>query len=685
MARDRYRYFRVEAHEILEGLSRGLLDLERAPADRALVARLLRLAHTLKGAARVVQHARIGDLAHAAEEALAGHRDEGSPPVAREEIDRLLALLDQISDAVKGLEEPAAPPVARPAAPAPGGPEPAFESVRVDVRELDVLLAAVMESAVQVGALRRQLSELDHAREVARALQDQLSAPRAEAAGSAGLSRRATPLLQELRRALGDAQRNLSTRADQAERELGQLRTSADRLRLLPSGALFAPLERAVRDAARSLDRQVRFEATGGEVRVEANVLAAVRDALLHVVRNAVAHGVEPASARHARGLPAAGRVRLEVERRGARVAFTCRDDGPGLDLDRLRAAAVRKGLLPAGAALDQAGAIELLLRGGLSTSVAVDEVSGRGVGLDVVRDVAARLKAELSLRSEPGWGLVVELRVPVSLTALTALLLRSGEVTVALPLESVRHSTYLKPGSVARRGAGAGISHQGELIPFLPLSRALRQPEPAARRRAWSAVVVRAPEGLVAVGADRLLGTAEVVVRPLAPWLEAEPSVAGASLDAEGSPQLLLEPAGLLAAAEADRAGEEAGGARPSSPILVVDDSLTTRMLEQSILESAGYEVELAVSAEEALEKARARRYGLFVVDVEMPGMDGFEFVRTTRADPRTSSTPAILVTSRAAAEDRQRGADAGASAYIVKGEFDQGRLLAIIEELLA
>jgi two-component system chemotaxis sensor kinase CheA len=193
----------------------------------------------------------------------------------------------------------------------------------------------------------------------------------------------------------------------------------------------------------------------------------------------------------------------------------------------------------------------------------------------------------------------------------------------------------------------------------------------------------VQAGPRLVAIGADRLAGTSDVVVRPLPPFVEAVAAVAGAALDAEGNPQLVLDPAGIVAAVDGAAAapGEAAPAAR--APILVVDDSLTTRMLEQSILESAGYDVELAVSAEQALELARARRYGLFVVDVEMPGMDGFEFVRVTRADPRTAA-PAILVTSRAAPEDRQRGLDAGASAYVVKSEFDQGRLLAKIAELL-
>jgi two-component system chemotaxis sensor kinase CheA len=228
-------------------------------------------------------------------------------------------------------------------------------------------------------------------------------------------------------------------------------------------------------------------------------------------------------------------------------------------------------------------------------------------------------------------------------------------------------------------------LSHEGAAVRFVPLARLLGRPAPRIRkRRAWSAVLVTSGERVVALGADRLLGTSEVVVHPLPRFVGAHPAVAGAALDDDGTPRLVLDPAGLVAAAEAEGAPEEAGPSPGTAPILVVDDSLTTRRLEQSILESAGYEVELAASAEEALDKAAARRFGLFVVDVEMPGMDGYEFVRKTRADPRLAATPALLVTSRGAPEDRRRGMEAGARGYIVKSEFDQGRLLATIRELM-
>ena len=679
-AKDRTRWFRIEARELLDGLSRGVLELEHAPADRALVARLLRYAHTLKGAARVVQEQAIGDLAHAAEDVLAAHREEGGPPVPRDRIDGLLRTLDAIGSAVAALE-PAAQPAAGAVAatPAQPAPEDALRAVRVDLREMDALLEAVLEAGVHVTGLRRQVAELDHVQELARALAEQLAAPRE------GAAPRLRALADELRRALDEVRRSIGSQADHAANEIGQVRDSADRLRLLPASVAFGALARTARDATRTLGKTVTFTTSGGDVRVDAHVLAAIRDALVQVVRNAVAHGIEDAVARARAGKPAAGRVEVRAERRGARVAFTCHDDGRGLDAPAVRRAAVRAGHVGAeeAEALDGEALAKVLLRGGLSTRHAADAISGRGVGLDVVRDTAARLSAEVSLTSAPGAGTTFQIVVPVTLTAMSVLHVEAGGVAAALPLDAVRLAAFVETGAVVETPAGAAIEHAGSLVPFVPLSRVLGRPD-GERRRAWSALLVEGGGRVAALGADRLVGTSEVVVRPLPTFLEAEGSVAGAALDAEGNPRLVLDAAGLVAAALGLAAPLHAVPPRATAPILVVDDSLTTRMLEQSILEAAGYEVDLAESAEEALERARARAYGLFVVDVEMPGMDGFEFVRVTRADARLSATPAVLVTSRAAPEDRRRGLDAGASAYIVKSEFDQGKLLAVIRELV-
>jgi two-component system chemotaxis sensor kinase CheA len=250
------------------------------------------------------------------------------------------------------------------------------------------------------------------------------------------------------------------------------------------------------------------------------------------------------------------------------------------------------------------------------------------------------------------------------------------------VPLDAVRGTLLLDAGAVSHAVGEATIVYDERVIPFLWLPRALGG-QLLSPARKWPAVIVVSPAGLAAVGVDRLLGIARTVVRPLPELAPAEPVIAGAALDAEGNPRLVLDPEALFAEAQRDIAAES----KPEPtrhPVLVVDDSLTTRMLEQSILESAGYEVDLATSAEEGLEMAGRHRYALFLVDVEMPGMDGFGFIECIRADPVLRDIPAVLVTSRAAPEDRQRGRDVGACGYVVKGEFDQAELLRMIRTLV-
>lgn len=572
---DPYKYFRIEAKDLLEHLSQGMLDLEKGRVSADVVKRLLRLAHTLKGAARVVKQVEIAEHAHAVEDLLAPHREGTSVP----NIDEGLRLLDRIRACIKGLDEP----------------EKTVESVRVEVEEADLLLQSVVDAGIQLAAARagRDPFALDH-----------------------------------------------------VERELEQVREAADRMRLVPVRAMFGDLERAARDAAASLKKRVTFRATGGESRMDGRILTDVRDALLHAVRNAVAHGIE-----------SEGRVEVRVERRGGRVAFACSDDGRGIDAEAVRRAAARRGL-------KQTDVTDLLLNHGVSTSAATTEVSGRGVGLDVVRETVARLKGEVSLKSEPRRGTTLEIVVPMSLTSLPMLAVEAGPVVAGIPLDAVRTCTRVRDNRV---------------LPFAPLAKLFR-----TRSTPACAVVVRAPSGEAAIGVDRLLGSGTEVVQPLKPWVEADPIVVGVSIDPRGRPRPILDPEALVRAARtAEPDAPEPVVTRP--PLLVVDDSLTTRMLEQSILEAAGFEVDLAVSGEEALSKARSRRYGLFVVDVEMPGMDGFEYLAAVRADAALRDIPSILVTSRNTPEDKRRGADLGARAYVVKSEFDQKALLATIRGLVS
>jgi two-component system, chemotaxis family, sensor kinase CheA len=682
MAKDPYKYFRVEAREILDGLTQGTLQLEKGSPAPEVVARLLRLAHTLKGAARVVKQPGIAELAHTVEGILTTHREVGQP-LSKEQGSELLRLLDEITSRLSALD-PASDIAA--AGPARSAAEEPLETLRVEIREMDSLLRTVTAAGVRLGAVRKGLGGTGRLRDLTSLFLDLLAArPGENGAGASPDMVRASSLAEELRSSLDHFQRSLAVDLDRVDGEIAEIREVAHRLRLIPAQTVFPSLDRSVRDAAQTLGKRVAFETSGGEVRLDANVLASLRDALMHVVRNAVAHGVETAAERVALGKSPTGQVRLEVERRGGRVAFVCRDDGRGIDVEAVRRAAVARGLVPASEAksLPADKVIALLRAGGLTTSNAVTELSGRGIGLDVVRATTSRLKGEMSIRSEPGRGATLEVQVPISIASLQGLVVEAAGAMAAIPLDAVRQTLRVRDSEVVRSEESDSILHDGNVIPFLPLYRMLRRSGSASRNRGtWSAVVVQAGNRRVAVGVDRLLGASNIVMRALPGVVEADPVVFGASLDAEGNPQLVLDPGGLVTAAERAR-GAASEEADPQAPVLVIDDSLTTRMLEQSILESAGYEVELAVSAEEALTKAHNRRYSLFIVDVEMPGMGGFEFVAQTRSDAALRDIPAILVTSRNAVEDRRRGEQVGARAYIVKGEFDQGQLLQTIRTL--
>jgi len=680
MERDPYRYFRVEARELVDQLGKGILDLERGGPEPDAVSRLLRLAHTLKGAARVVKQKEIADLAHSIEDGLARLRQHpGTPP--REHIDATLKLVDAINERVTALAAPPAPERERHEAAyssAVAAPE-----LGTEPEEIDALLDGISEAHGHVTNLQRGLEGLARIRSLSALLAEQLRPQRTvrpsdEARGPAAAA------ADELHGAVGGLARRMESSVQQIEREIRQVRHAAERMKLLPARVLFTPLERAARDAANALGRRVRFESRGGDVRLDGSVLAVLQGALLQLVRNAVAHGIESESERSAAGKAPEGTITLEVARRGSRVSFACRDDGRGVDLDAVRRVAVQRGLLRGDApALRAEEVLRALLAGGISTSGAVTELSGRGIGLDVVRDAAARLGGEAAVRTVARAGTVVELIVPAALSTREALLVAAAEHVAAIPLECVRRAVRLETNEVVRTADALSILFEGALIPFAPLERVLAVGSggPPARRTR-SAVVVAGSGSLAALGVDRLLGVETLVLRPPPPSTPGGTVVFATSTTAAGDPQIVLDPDSLVSAATRAGAGDP-DGVPVRSPILVVDDSLTTRMLEQSILESAGYAVDLAASGEEGLEKARQRRYALFLVDVEMPGMDGFTFVERVRADPDLRDIPAILVTSRTSEEDRRRGRTAGARGYIVKSEFDQADLLAKIREL--
>jgi two-component system chemotaxis sensor kinase CheA len=515
MPHDPYKYFRVEARDLLDQLGSGTLDLEKGRPGAELVPKLLRLAHTLKGAARVVKQRETADLAHAIEETLQPYREAGQV-VPREKVDRVLGLLDDIGRSLAAV-------VAQPSAegsPAPAEPQDVFRMVRVDIGEVDELVDGVAAAHAHLGKLRQCVPDLGRARRTAEIAIEQFAARSREGARqSDGASEgRLRAMLDELHGTVRALDQSLSKSVEQIDGELRQIREAAESLQLVPASILFTPLERAARDVAQALGKRVAFHGKGGDVRLHAHVLEGIQPALAQAVRNAVAHGIEPESARKAAGKTPEGHVTLDVTRRGKQVLFSCRDDGRGLDTEAVKEALRRKGSLPAKE--KEPGfqeLIRLLLRGGISTSGTVTEVSGRGIGFDVIRESAEKLRGEISVRTEPGKGTSLEILVPLSLASLTVLLVEAAGVPAAIPLDAVRAGLVLNADQIARSPTGDFVDYEGRSIPFVPLARLLSRSSPEILfKERWSALVVEGESGFAAIGVDRMQRIGDVLIRPL-------------------------------------------------------------------------------------------------------------------------------------------------------------------------
>lgn len=689
MASDRYKYFRIEAAELLEQLSHGMLLIEQQGASEQLITSLLRQAHTLKGAARVVRQIEIADAAHAIEDELAPYQTSGGKP----NVQVLLALLDQCSRALSLLTPAERTPTAGEASPSDRAdlePENLHPLVRADLRDVDAVREGVSESLAELAQLRAESELFFSSRELVELIERQVLAPRLPHVQQYELLLRSThsmvtEVLQNMRR----FERRFNATLDRAERELSQAHETAEQLRLVEAGSIFAGLERAVRDAAVELGKEVRFEGHGGDVKLDGHILDTVSRALVQMVRNAVAHGIEQPRLRASLDKTPVGLVAVVVKRSGHNICFSCRDDGQGIDVKQLfrLAGSVESGQLTGDSdetGPDTTALLNVLLNARVSTAAKVSSVSGRGVGMGIVKDAMATVGAKLEAHNVPGAGLTLDILVPATLTSLVGLCVDAGDELLVFPLSDVARTARLTPASLIDAGKGEQhlrLGEEGEeLVPYAPLASLLGRTQPDVAPRA--AVVLKAGNERLAVGVARLLGSRTQVLHRLPKEVGQVPTVSGAVVDALGNPQLVLSTAGLIAAKR--RTVTFTRPAPHKKPILVVDDSLTTRMLQQSVLESAGYTVELATSAEEGLAMASQTDYGLFLVDVEMPGMNGFAFVEHTRADARWRHVPAILVSSRSAPEDLARGEAVGASAYMVKDRYDQRELLRWIRNIL-
>lgn len=465
----------------------------------------------------------------------------------------------------------------------------------------------------------------------------------------------------------------------QLRRVLGDVQEQTMRTRMTSFEGIAGNLRRAARDVARATGKEVECTVGGERVELDRAVLDGLRDPLLHLVRNAVDHGIEPPAGREAAGKPRCGSVRVSAERRGPEVVVTVADDGAGLDLDRLRERAGQPGL-------DDHDAALVSFRPGLSTAEVVTGISGRGVGLDAVRTAVQALRGRVDVASSPGAGARFTVTVPLTLAVVPCVLVEAAGERYHLPTHATVTIAGDDPGEEVGLEGGRALWVGSGVVPLSTLAGALGRGTSTAT---GPALVLEGSGGVRhAFRVDAVLGQRDVTVKELGAVVPRTQLVAGASVEPDGSVVLVIDATALVETGSRRREPlpppEAAAAAGPAATVLVVDDALTVRELQRSILERAGYAVQVAGNGQEALARLAEARPDLVVTDIEMPLLDGYELARAIRRTPALQSLPVLMLTSRDDGEDRLRGLEAGADAYLVKREFDAARLLDAVRRLL-
>ncbi|MBN8597906.1 MAG: hybrid sensor histidine kinase/response regulator [Planctomycetes bacterium] len=786
--------FKLEAESHCEALTQGLLALEKSPGDTSAVEPLMRAAHSIKGAARIVGLDVIVTLAHVMEECFLAAKS-GKEMLSAGRVDQLLRGVDvlaeiraiseaelspwtasqaaRIDGLVAELKAPvgagapeksaaageAAPmpsvpaagaaeavviaaeakpietPVAiqpavvpspvlesRSAAPAKEAAETAAASVRVASDVLNRMLSLAGESTVEASRMQalRALSENLRARE--RALENGVESLREkvhESRRQVGkhierqtgtdphASKKGDDQIDEWLASLGAETGRLrgavlehSTRFEETVRRVeelsGALYTEVLRSRMRPFSEGASAFPRMVRDIARQLNKSVEFQMQGGGVEVDREILQKLESPLTHMIRNSLDHGVEPEADRIAKGKTPKATIKLTARHQSGMLVVEVQDDGAGIDPEAIRRKVVERRMVDEATAarLTRPELMEFPFLPGFSTKQAVTEISGRGVGLDVVMSMVQGVSGTITLESEPGKGTRFVMRLPVTRSVLRAALVRIGGQLFAVPLARLHRVALVAREDVRPVQGRQQFTLDEQSVGLLRASDMLGGDEPAASGALLSVLVIGGRnDELCGLIVDEVCGEEDLVIRPLDPRLGTVAHISAAAIRADGIPVFVVDVDDLLRSVKqllqegrplgvAARIAEAQQSMRRR--ILVVDDSITVREVERQLLQRRGYHVEIAVDGKEGLNALKAGKFDLLVTDVDMPRMTGIELIRALRKEARFADLPVIIVSYKDREEDRLAGLDAGANAYLTKSSFHDDSLIRMVEDLI-
>ena len=714
-----------ESAEIVERLTQHLIELEKAH-DKTRFDDLARGLHTLKGSSATLGLEELSDLAHKMEDVVLPLRgkDIALPGAVA---DAVLATLDvwlanlratnnktelpalapsvQLLESLRALvgapppkkngshmgaaqtpaqatpapaPAPAAHPVAKEAPPPPVAATPAAPAPEAEEAE-----PAQAEEAGSWRVRTRDVVALLHEVERLREVRLRVDERRRELDRTLAALTRLGMLAQtaEVRGQLAGVQRALASDGEEAADIVASMEEGLKAITTLPMRTILEPLRRTVRDVCKTTGKLARLSVVGGEVSLDRRILESLRGPLVHLVRNAVDHGIESPEVREGRGKHREGALVIRVEQQGNMLFIEVSDDGGGLDNARIKQVAIERNIVPTAEAeaMLPAQLHQLIFRNGFSTRGTVTEVSGRGVGMDVVRNEVQALQGHVEVQSTPGQGSRFLLSLPADLGSSPVLVVRCGEHQLGLPMSAIETSLLARFDEVKTSRERIQLVHREELLPLADLGALVGLRQAEQPQEGQPLLVLQSQGKRVALAVDEVIGDLELAIRPLPPEVRELPAYQGAATLARGELLLIVRPdwiAGLERKASAIASSRRA---------LVVDDSLTARALHRTALEAGGYVVHTASNGRQALEQLRHASYDVLVVDIGMEEMDGFELTRAIRKKPEIAQVPVVLVSAHDSAADRQRGSEAGADAFLSKKECVSGRLVAEVSAVVA
>lgn len=750
--------FKLEAESHGAALSDCLLALERSPGDLSVIEHLMRAAHSIKGAARIIGLDVIVPLAHAMEDCFIA-AGEGRQSLSPGRVDQLLKCVDVITE-VRSLDEadlPAwalertprvdalvaelrAPPPADDSAPvaapppetnpgqaapsrsdaplaAPPSSEPAPPSapavspsssgashVRVASSVLNRMLFLAGESTVEASRLQEIRSRMSLMKSRERVLEEAvqslggaLSARRAGSADDSILAsfRDLVTATDAVHAGLAEQTLHLDDSLRRIEELSGALYTEVVRSRMRPFSEGIVGFQRMVRDISRELGKSVLLRVDGESIHVDRDILQKLESPLTHLIRNSLDHGVEPPDEREAAGKPRTATISLGARHQAGMLVIEVGDDGRGIDPETVRRKVVERRLVDESIAarLTSAELMEMLFLPGLTTKAAVTDISGRGVGLDVVQSMAQAVSGTVTLESDLGRGTRFLLRLPVTRSVMRAILVRIAGELFALPLARLDRIVVIPEDQALPVQGRAQIELEGDSIGLVWASDVLGTTVAGPGRGSLAVLVIGAGDNRCGLVVDEIGGEEDLVVRPLDARLGMVPHLAAAAIRSDGSPILVIDAEDVWRSVKESLQGGRSLGVTPTRQaaresgrrrVLVVDDSITVREVERQLLSREGYEVTVAVDGKDGFNMLRSGRFDLLVTDVDMPRMTGIELIRAVRREASLAQLPIIIVSYKDREEDRLAGLEAGASAYLTKSSFQDDSLIRMVADLI-